>query len=362
VVSERIHDDEPDTSEAVVRSLLAAECPRWADRPLRPLAAGSGTGDSSSAGVSSTGSDGSTGTDNALWRVLLDPGPDVVVRLPRRPGSAAGVLQEVAVLEFMSQRSFPGVATPTVRHVGAPHEVFPHPWSVLEWIEGSDAWAARHDPSMRSLVGLAEDLARFLHALAECGAGPAPDLGQGRAGGEPWGEARDEAGGEARAGVPVRRRSPGSRGGPILPLLDRLEGWLGDPAWNADQLIDVAAVRRLADEARELYPEPVTEGLVHGDLIPGNLLVRQGRLVAVLDWGGAGWADPAQDFTPAWALLDPPARQRFQRAVGADPSAWIRGRTFALEQAVGGVLYYVPRGHPLGQVMTRTLGHILAAP
>jgi aminoglycoside phosphotransferase (APT) family kinase protein len=62
-VSERIHDDEPDTSEAIVRALLAAGCPQWATLPLTYLR--------------------TSGTDNAMWRVHADGGGDVVVRLPR---------------------------------------------------------------------------------------------------------------------------------------------------------------------------------------------------------------------------------------------------------------------------------------
>jgi len=78
-VNERIHDNEPDTGEAVVRSLLQAECPHWANAPIEYLR--------------------TSGTDNAMWRLRVDHGPDLVVRLPRRPGAAAGVLQEVAVLQ-----------------------------------------------------------------------------------------------------------------------------------------------------------------------------------------------------------------------------------------------------------------------
>ena len=158
------------------------------------------------------------------------------------------------------------------------------------------------------------------------------------------------------------QRSPGSRGGPLLALLERLEGWLGSAEWNAAGLLDVAAVRRLAAEALEVVDEPVIEGFVHGDLIPGNLLVDEGRLAAIIDWGGAGWGDTAQDLAPAWAVLTTVERSAFKEAVGADDAAWIRGRTFELEHAVGGVLYYVPKQHPLGDVMSRTLERILASP
>lgn len=156
----------------------------------------------------------------------------------------------------------------------------------------------------------------------------------------------------------VRPRSAGSRGGPLGPLIDALDRWLTEP--GAADRIDVPAVTRLADQARELIDEPVTPGFVHGDLIPGNLLVDRGRLSAVIDWGGAGIGDPAQDLAPAWAVLSPKDRPAFREIVGADDAAWIRGRTFELEHAIGGVLYYEPKGHVLGDIMARTLDRILA--
>ena len=309
-MSERIHDDEPDTSESVVRALLRTELPQWARSPVEYLA--------------------TSGTDNAMWRIHIDDGPDVVARLPRRPGAAAGVLRETSILRQIRETELGRVVqTPRVRHVGEPHERFPHHWSVLDWIDGIDAWTARTDLDRRQRDGLAVDLADAVVAI-------------GRA---------DMDGG--------RERRSGDRGGPLGPLLERLDGWLTAPEWNAAHLIDVDAVRRLAAEALEVVDEPIAEGFVHGDLIPGNLLVDRGRLTSIVDWGGAGNGDTAQDLAPAWAVLTAAERPAFREAVGPSDAAWIRGRTFELEHAVGGVLYYVPKKHPLGDVMSRTLGRIL---
>lgn len=309
---ERIHDDEPDTSESVVRALLRAELPRWADSSIEYLA--------------------TSGTDNAMWRIRFARERDVVVRLPRRPAAAAGLVRETEMLRQLEHSSLGTVvATPRVRHVGEPHERFPHHWSVLEWIEGTDAWTARSDLDHRPLDLLAADLAEAVAAIGRI------DIDDGR------------------------ERRPGDRGGPLGPLLDRLDAWLDSPEWNASQLIDVAAVRRLAAEAREVVDEPVERGFVHGDLIPGNLLVDQGRLTSVIDWGGAGRGDLAQDLAPAWAVLTDVQRPAFREAVAPSEAAWIRGRTFELEHAVGGILYYVPKQHPLGDVMSRTLTRILSS-
>lgn len=303
-VSERIHDDEPDTGEATVRALLAAQCPAWADRPVEYLR--------------------TSGTDNAMWRL----GADLVVRLPRRPGAAAQIGHEIEVLAELDATALASVvATPPVRHVGEPHEVFPHPWCILGWLEGTDVWTA--EPSAPDLVGLAAGLAAAVLAIGDL------------------------------QGVPGPTQPPGRRGGPMEPLLRTIDWWLGDPQWNAAALVDVAGVRRLAAEAAEVTAEPADVRFTHGDLIPGNLLVAGGRLVAVIDWGGSAYGDGAVDLAPAWSVFDGASRQVFREDTGADDATWLRARTFELEHALGGVLYYVPRRHPLGSVMQRTLERIL---
>lgn len=311
-MSERIHDDEPDTGEQTVRTLLSDQCPQWSELPLEYLR--------------------TSGTDNAMWRVHVPGREDVVARLPRRRHAADTILQELDLLRQLSESSLaPVISTPTVRHVGEPHDVFPHGWGVLGWLDGSDAWSTR-DALDGDLETLAVDLASVVLAIGSV------------------------------ADVPAPTRARGERGGPIAPLLQRLDHWLDAPEWRAAELIDVAAVRRLAAEAAELSDEPIVPRFVHGDLLPGNLLVDGGRLSAVIDWGSAACADPAQDLGAAWAVLHGRSRHAFRDALGMDEATWVRARTFELEHAVGGVLYYTPRNHPLGEVMSRTLQRIIDDP
>lgn len=306
----RIHEDEPDTSEATVRTLLAAECPQWARLPMEYL--------------------DTSGTDNAMWRVHVVDAEDVVVRLPRRPHAAEKVDAEATLLQRLEASELRSVvSTPEVVHVGEAHEVFPHKWSMFGWLEGTDAWSARAELG-DDLDGLARGLGEVVLAI------------------------RDLTG-----VVPAPARVPGERGGPIEPLVRRLERWLDDPRWRAAELVDSAAVRRVAAEALEVE-DSAESTFVHGDLIPGNLLVRSGRLAGLLDWGSAGYGDPAQDLAPAWSVLNATARRQFRAIVGDDDAAWARARTIELEHAVGGVLYYVPREHTLGDVMSATLDRILS--
>ena len=129
---------------------------------------------------------------------------------------------------------------------------------------------------------------------------------------------------------------------------------------RADSLIDVRAVTRLWEECLEGAADEVEPALVHGDLIPGNLLVANGRLTAVIDWGGLGAGDPAQDLDPAWSVLDAAGAAAFREALDVDEQSWLRGRGFTLEHAVGGVVCYMPHRHPLGDVMQRTLDRLLS--
>lgn len=310
-MSERIHDDEPDTGEATVRALLERQCPEWATLPLTYLA--------------------TSGTDNAMWRARTSDAADVVVRMPRRPGAAENVAFEIEVLQRLADSPLAAVVrTPHVRHVGHADDVFPYDWAVLDWLDGDDAWA-RRETLGDDLDQLAVDVATAVRAIAGI------------------------------EGMPVSRRRPGDRGGPIGPVLDGIDNWLNGSEWNAPALIDAAAVRRVVAEAVEIGvgDEPVNEVFAHGDLIPGNLLLDGGRLAAVIDWGSAGTADPAQDLAPAWSVFDARSRQVFREEVGADEPTWQRARLFEVLHAVAGALYYVPRRHPLGDVMSRTLHRIL---
>jgi aminoglycoside phosphotransferase (APT) family kinase protein len=79
---------------------------------------------------------------------------------------------------------------------------------------------------------------------------------------------------------------------------------------------------------------------VHADLMPGNVLVRQGRLTAVLDFSTVGVGDPACDLIVGWFLLPAPAREAFRAAVPVDDATWARGRGWALSLALGQVAYF----------------------
>lgn len=79
---------------------------------------------------------------------------------------------------------------------------------------------------------------------------------------------------------------------------------------------------------------------LHGDLLPGNLLVVDGRLSAVIDWGGLGVGDPACDLQPAWNVFTGESRAVYRAELEVDDASWLRGRGWALLQAVIALPYY----------------------
>jgi aminoglycoside phosphotransferase (APT) family kinase protein len=174
---------------------------------------------------------------------------------------------------------------------GVPGEGFPYPWSVYRWLDGENAV----DEPIVDLHDAASQLGRFVAALRRC----------------------DTTGGP-----------PSFRGGPVSTLDDDVRTAIR--GLGADGTVD-AGVATAAWEAVLTAPTwdsaPVW---VHADLYPVNLLARQGRLAAVIDFGGLGVGDPACDMLPAWALLTAKARDVFRAEARVDDATWARGRGWGL--------------------------------
>jgi aminoglycoside phosphotransferase (APT) family kinase protein len=302
-----LHDSEADTGLDVVLDLLQRQAPGLARFPL--------------ASISSAGP--STGTDNVLYRL----GSDLVVRMPRTASAATGLCTETRLLPQL--KGVLPTAIPEVIHVGTASERYPHPWAVLRWLPGVDAWTARARLTGSQGAQLAEDLAQLVTTLREVPRAAYADA--------------------------VPTRGPGRRGGGLTGLTDDIQEWLAE----ADGLLDVDAVRGSWQESLAAADWDGRTVLSHGDLIPGNLLVQGDELSAVIDWGGAAAGDPALDLIPAWAVLDGQAAARFRESVAVDEDSWLRARGYSLQQAVAGMVYYTTRRHPLADVMRRTLEAIL---
>jgi aminoglycoside phosphotransferase (APT) family kinase protein len=140
-------------------------------------------------------------------------------------------------------------------------------------------------------------------------------------------------------GAPVPPDDPFSRGTPLAPrdelfreaveeLRDDFDSALLLDAWEAS----------LAAGAWTGPPR-----WIHGDLMPGNVLISGGKLTAVIDFGTAWAADPAGDLLAAWCLFDGDSRRTFREALTIDEHAWSRARGWTLSLTVIALPYYRPR-------------------
>jgi aminoglycoside phosphotransferase (APT) family kinase protein len=123
---------------------------------------------------------------------------------------------------------------------------------------------------------------------------------------------------------------------------------------------EATRLRRLWDRLRDLPRGPHQDVMTHGDLIPGNVLVRDGRLAGVLDVGGLGPADPALDLVAAWHLLEAGPRQSLRDDLGCGDLEWERGQAWAFEQAMGAFWYYAETNPAMSRMGRTTLERILA--
>jgi aminoglycoside phosphotransferase (APT) family kinase protein len=258
------------TPELVAR-LIAAQFPQWAGLPVRRVEPG--------------------GWDNVTFRL----GADASVRLPSGPSYALQVEKEHRWLPVLARQLPLPIPVPLGR--GTPGCGFPWPWSVYGWLPGTPAMTA----PVPDRAAFAAELAAFLTALYRI----------------------DPAGGPG----------PGEhnfyRGGPLTVY----DAETRQALRALDGEIDTARAAQVWERALAAtwHGSPVW---FHGDVADGNLLVDQGRLSAVIDFGTSGVGDPACDTVIAWTYFSGDSRRVFKSLLGADEATWARGRGWALWKAM----------------------------
>ncbi|MFC0003031.1 aminoglycoside phosphotransferase family protein [Micromonospora siamensis] len=252
------------------------------------------------------------GRDNDVFRL----GGDLCVRLSRRALGARHLTTECRWLPVLAPHLTLPVPVPVGR--GVPSAEYPLPWSVTRWLPGR---TAALEP-VRDEIGAADELARFIAALraVDPTGGPASEL----------------------RGVPLRERDAAVRAA-IAGATDR----------------DRAGLTEVWDSALTAPPWTGARGWNHGDLHPANLLVVDGRLTAVIDFGLLGVGDPDVDLAVAWTALSRRAREHFRASSGTDDATWRRARGRALDFG----LMCSAHADPLtitAQVGRRTVDEVLA--
>jgi aminoglycoside phosphotransferase (APT) family kinase protein len=278
-----------------VRRLVGDQFPEWADLPVRPVSNG--------------------GWDNRTFHL----GDAMSVRLPSASEYALAVEKEHRWLPVFSAELPLAIPVPLAK--GRPGAGYPFPWSIYRWLDGEPASAERiADP-----VRFAFDLAGFLAALQSIDTADGPQPGKHN-----W-----------------------FRGG----TLRTFDGYVQRSLVVLDGHADV-------DLAREIWKTALDarwdgeDVWFHGDVARGNLLLRDGELSAVIDFGTCGVGDPACDSAIAWTLLTAAGRRAFRERLSVDEATWTRGRGWALWKTLATCAQTLGRADEEAANARRALGEI----
>jgi aminoglycoside phosphotransferase (APT) family kinase protein len=288
----------PAIDAALVRRLIDTQFPQWARLPLRLL--------------------DPAGSDHVIYRL----GQALSVRLPRHAGALGQAEKEFRWLPRLAPHL--PLAVPAPVAVGEPGHGYPWRWAVSRWLPGEAATVEALGGSRDAAVELAE----FLLALRRF----AP------------GDTAADACAEGLAGEPLAERDEPTRAaiaqvGSVFDAHAMTEVWcaaLHAPGWD----------RR-----------PVW---FHGDFHTGNLLTVNGRVSAVIDFGGLGIGDPACDLMIAFTLMSPDSRACFRAALGVDDATWTRGRGWALATGLNAYTAYAATSPRVAAQTERQINAALA--
>ncbi|MEV0471232.1 aminoglycoside phosphotransferase family protein [Streptomyces prunicolor] len=281
----------------LVRSLLAEQFPDWTQLPLSRLEP--------------------AGSDHVIYRL----GETMSVRLPRSDWADGEAAKEHTWLPLLAPQL--PLAVPEPLALGAPGRGYAWHWSVTRWLDGTTA----------SVDGLADpdlaagQLAAFLRALQAIPAagtllpGPHPELDR----------------------APLADRDHSTRA-----AIEAVDG-----------VFDTAALTEVWDNALDAPAwdrEPVW---CHGDFHTGNLLTVDGRISAVIDFGGLGMGDPACDLVVAYTLLSATTRPLFRAALDVDDATWTRGMGWGLTTGLNAYTSHAATEPRVARQTTRQLTEVL---
>ncbi|WP_339267311.1 aminoglycoside phosphotransferase family protein [Paenibacillus sp. FSL R5-0470] len=255
----------------LVARLINEQFPAWSDLEIRPVKF--------------------SGNDNRTFHL----GEHMSVRLPSAAAYAPQVEKEQRWLPILSKELTLPIQIPLVK--GEPNEEYPLPWSINKWVEGE---TLTHQ-NINDLNQFARDLGAFLIELQSIDASRGPLAGE-----------HNFYRGGSLAVYDEESRHAIEHNKDIFKedLLREIWELALDSKWNS---------------------KPVW---VHGDIAPGNLLVKDGKLCAVIDFGILGVGDPACDAAMAWTFFDEDSRKVFKGVLQMDEETWNRARGWALWKAL----------------------------
>ena len=256
-------------STKLVRQLIDTQFPTWKELDIYPVM--------------------QSGNDNRTFHL----GGEMTIRLPSDVQYVAQVEKEAKWLPFLAKQLSLPISCPV--EIGQPSEVYPFPWSINKYINGETV----NKNNIINMNDFANDLSIFLKELQSI-------------------ETKD---------APIAGKHNFFRGANPIVYNEEVENALEE----LKEYLPIDLLREIWKDAissQWQYP-PVW---IHGDIAPGNLLVENGKLSGVIDFGIMGIGDPACDYAMAWTFFDNQSRTNFLQ--GLDYGVIARARGWALWKAL----------------------------
>jgi aminoglycoside phosphotransferase (APT) family kinase protein len=253
----------------IVQNLVYNQFPQWNHLTIKPVE--------------------KSGHDNRTFHL----GNDMTVRLPSGEAYAAQVEKELKWLPFLAQHISIPISTPIAK--GGPDQNYPYVWSVNKYLPGDTLSYSNID----NLIQFADELAMFLKELQSI-------------------DTKD---------APIAGKHNFYRGGDLSvynqetkEALSQLSGYL--PTKTLKYVWEHALDSKW--DKKDVW--------IHGDVAPGNILVANGKLCGVIDFGIMGVGDPSCDYAMAWTFFDRESRKEFMKYI--DKNTIDRARGWALWKAL----------------------------
>ncbi|MFJ7887366.1 aminoglycoside phosphotransferase family protein [Lysinibacillus xylanilyticus] len=255
----------------LVSKLINNQFPEWSNLEIKPVK--------------------KSGNDNKTFHL----GNSMSVRLPSDEEYVPQVEKEQKWLPILAKHLSTPISEPLAK--GEPSGDYPHPWSVNKWLDGEIVTIENIDDPNQ----FANELGGFLVEL----------------------QSIDVSGG------PLAGEHNFYRGGDIVVYDDECRDAINNnvTTFNKHSLEEIWELAL----ASKWAGEPVW---VHGDIAPGNILIKNGKLRAVIDFGILGVGDPSCDAAMAWTFFDDRSRKTFKNALNFDEETWNRARGWALWKAL----------------------------